>query len=230
MQSRRQPFRPVFRRHLAVVLAVAGLVAQLDVTSLQAQGPERFLVVTNWYATFTRTLQSSGAYTDTVGCVYNWSFSHASGISSQLKTLVLPLPGLDPEWSDVGRTNISLNLSIQDTSSQTCNAATDTVAASSGTAMNVLQWSSVRISLAATNYTLEPGYLVGPYNATVNGDPFPPSVLMWFPPVTNPIVEPLPTTGMVLQGSRRYALNQLTFKGVMNWWASFCATVPRARA
>lgn len=196
----------------AAVIVLSVVLSQFETSSRAAENPARFLAVTNWYATFTRTLQSSGTYNEPVTqCVYTWSFSHAGGISSQLKTLIPPLPGIDPVWSDAGSTNISLNFSLQDRGSQTCGDDTDTYEASGGPAMRVLQWCGLRISVAATNYTLEPGYLVGPYSGTVNGDPFPGSVVTWFPPSTNPIVEPLPASGMVLQGSRRYSLSQLDY-------------------
>src|SRR5437660_7764328 len=73
---------------MAVVLALGCVVlAQFGISSWGAEDPRRFLAVTNWYATFTRTLQSGGTYTEPgTGCVYTWSFSHAGGISSQLKT------------------------------------------------------------------------------------------------------------------------------------------------
>ena len=196
-----------------VAVTVLWLAFQVGITSWGADDPTRFLAVTNWQATFTRTLQSSGTYP--TPCVYSWSFSHSGGISSELKTLIPPLPGVDPVWSDVGNTNISLNFSIQDRSTETCGDDTNTYEASGGTSLRVGQSCSLTISVTASNYTLQPGYVVGPYTATVNGDPFPGSVVTWFPPVqliTNPIVEPLPASGMELQGSRRYSLGQLDYQ------------------
>ena len=208
-------FRRAFRARVAGLASLCVAIAQSVITAQGAEDPGRFLAVTNWYAAFTRTLQSGGTYTDTANCVYNWSFSHSGGISSQLKTLIAPLPGIDPVWSDAGDTNISWNFSIQDRGTQTCGDNTETYEASSGTSLKVGQWCSLTISVTATNYTLQPGYVVGPYSGTVNGDPFPGSVVTWFPPIqliTNPPVEPLPETGMVLQGSRRYSLNQLDYQ------------------
>ena len=192
---------------------LALVLAQFGITAWGAEDPRRFLAVTNWYATFTRTLQSSGTYTEpATKCVYTWSFSHGGDISSQLKTLIPPLPGVEPVWSDVGDTNIPLNVSIQDTGRQTCGDVTDTYEANDGPSMKVGQFCTLEIDLARTNYTLEPGYVVAPISGTVNGDRFPDTFLTWFPPFqlsTNPIVEPLPASGMILQGSRRYSLSQL---------------------
>src|SRR5216117_2567867 len=105
------------------------------------------------------------------------------------------VPRVAPDRIDAGNTNIPLNFSIQDRGSQTCGDHTDTYEASSGPSLRVIQFCTLEINVAATNYTLEPGYLVGIYTGTVNGDPLPGSVVSWFPPIqliTNPIVEPLP--------------------------------------
>ena len=187
-----------------VILAL--VLAKMGSTAWGAEDPARFLAVTTWEATFTRTLQSSGTYTDSVKCVYNWSFSHAGVISSQLE-LLFPLI-----WDDAGNTNVSVNLSIQDMGHRTCGDFTETYQASDGPSMMVMPGCGLEIDLARTSYRLKPGYVVGPISGTVNGDPFPDSFLIWFPPFqlfTNPIVEPLPASGMILQGSRRYSLSQL---------------------
>ncbi|PYJ84123.1 MAG: hypothetical protein DME22_13970 [Verrucomicrobia bacterium] len=187
-----------------VILAL--VLAKMGSTAWGAEDPARFLAVTTWEATFTRTLQSSGTYTDSVKCVYNWSFSHAGVISSQLE-LLFPLI-----WDDAGNTNVSVNLSIQDMGHRTCGDFTETYQASDGPSMMVMPGCGLEIDLARISYRLKPGYVVGPISGTVNGDPFPDSFLIWFPPFqlfTNPIVEPLPASGMILQGSRRYSLSQL---------------------
>src|SRR5947207_2397581 len=81
--------------------------------SAKADDPARFIAVTNWYGTFTRSLQSAGHAIDPGGCEDTWSFSHAGSISSRLPRMPT-FPGMDPSWNDVGSANRSLVYSIQD--------------------------------------------------------------------------------------------------------------------
>lgn len=173
-----------------------------------AEDPSRFLAVTNWHAAFTRTLQSSGTYTEG-SCIYKWSFSHSGQISSQLQYLP------EATWTDAGSTNVSVTISIQDSGSQTCGDSTITYQASAGNPMQVLQGCGLVIDVASTNYAFSPGYLLFPVKGTVDGSAYPDTGLMWAPPFQlflNPILEPLPASGMVLQGSRRYPLNTLDYQ------------------
>src|SRR5687767_14867762 len=52
-------------------------------SALRAEDPTRFLSVTNWYATFTRTLHSSGSGSG-AGCAIDWSFAHSGSVSTEL--------------------------------------------------------------------------------------------------------------------------------------------------
>ena len=189
----------------SIALLFMGAVLACDLYG--ADSPARFLTVTNWHATFTRTLSSEGQFTAPDGCVYQWNVSHSGTLRTELHSfIVLPL------WSDIGVTN-QLSFSLNDHSSQTCNDNTDNYA-STVPNPQAGNWTELRVDVAQTNYSLSIGYLVSVVESTVNGDPFPGSVVMWYPFMTNALVEPLPASGMVLEGRRAFLLRELPYESL----------------
>jgi hypothetical protein len=184
-----------------------------------SEDPTRFLAVTNWYATFTRTLRSAGVG-DGV-CHTEWSFSHSGEIKTELPLLpgihgIPGLPDIPPRWTDIGKTNQSLVFQLHDTGTETCGDESDVYRADAPGKMQVYQSAVLQLDTTATNYTLGLGYFVGPYDATVNGDPFPPTTLAWTAGSQGIITEPLPASGMILQGQRSYPVDQITvYDGIL---------------
>jgi hypothetical protein len=194
-------------RQFAQFAAVLFLLANLP-HAARAEDPARFQSVTNWYATFNRTLRSAGAG-EGPSCRAEWSFSHSFEIKTELK--VLPFFG----WTDIGKTNQSVYFQLHDTGTQTCGESEPTVYTAGDAKNQLLQAATLTISTNATNYSLGLGYFVT-YDGKVNGDPFPTSAIAWTIQSKGPIVEPLPETGMILKGRRSYSVNESTMlDGIM---------------
>src|SRR4051812_42699224 len=204
-------------RQLARIFAAVLFVSHV-IAVVAAEDPARFSTVTNWHATFTRTLRSSGAG-DGPSCGVEWSFSHSFEIKTELP--LLPFFG----WSDVGKTNQSLAVQLHDSGKQTCGESEPDVYSAGDTGTNKLsQWATLNVT--ATNYTVALGYFVS-YDGKVNGDPFPTSAIAWTIGSKGPIVEPLPETGMILQGRRSYLIDQNNlFDGILTIAASALSDSP----
>jgi hypothetical protein len=193
------------------LLAAAAFSLDHVVAAAEAEDPARFLAVTNWYATFTRTLRSAG-----VGdgiCHAKWSFSNSGEIKTELPLLpgihgIPGLPDIPPRWTDAGKTNQDVFFQLHDTGTEQCGDGEPTViVADDQEKTQIFQFATLAVDLTQTNYTLGLGYHVL-YDATVDGDPFPTSGVAWTVSSTGPIVEPLPATGMVLTGQRIYGIDE----------------------
>src|SRR5438874_1071942 len=83
---------------LTVVLALCGIATTFE--SRAAEDSARFMAVTNWHATFTRTLHANGSYTQADPPVtYAWSFNHSGFMTTEF-TPFLPSP-FQTTWTDL---------------------------------------------------------------------------------------------------------------------------------
>ena len=73
-----------------VSIVAWGFLISLGLTSRAAEDPTRFLFATNWFATFTHTLNENGSlnYIEPGGtrdnCAATWHFTHEITVSCQL--------------------------------------------------------------------------------------------------------------------------------------------------
>jgi hypothetical protein len=184
--------------------------------SLRADDPARFLAVTNWYATFSHTLDESGsfAYTDISGCAVAsiWNFHHSATVSFQMV----------PDPQTVGNPYVrrfiwlkdnSANFVVNDRFDQTTTCSGDvhhhswTVnnTGAAPTTTNV----SVLVNILGPMYDIDvQDFHIPVASVTSNdGNGFAgPDYVFWAPEFD--LTDSLPATGMTLQGSKSYSLNQ----------------------
>ncbi|HYV27659.1 MAG TPA: D-Ala-D-Ala carboxypeptidase family metallohydrolase [Candidatus Eisenbacteria bacterium] len=195
-----------------------GFYGAVIISDASAQeDPARFLVATNWNATFTRALHANGSYPSDM-LTYGWSFSHDGSFTTEFNFQIIN-SAFEGMWTDLLFTNRTLGFVMNDQVTQTSGGSTFVSEAHKSPSMRVDAGGSfLTVSVASNTYTLSAlGYGVKPYIRTDNGVPVDPGddPVHWFPHEANVngITEPLPTNGMVLEGRREYSLAQLELAG-----------------
>src|SRR5437762_4052542 len=128
---------------LTFVLAVCGITITFE--SRAAEDSARFMAVTNWHATFTRTLHSSGSYTQadpqadpSTSITYAWSFNHGGFMTTEF-TPFLPSP-FQTTWTDLLITPTrTLSYTITDSVTETSDTGSFVAEAHGGPSMRADQ-------------------------------------------------------------------------------------------
>ena len=190
----------------------------LSVIPCPADDPARFLTVTNWYATLSHTLNESGNldYTDPSGDMVSakWHYNRSITVSCQLRPD--PLTIGNPTFRNfVWKTNSNSSVLIDELFDQTTTSSDGTVTHHTSSVNDT--------SVAPTNFSLYVDTTNQNYGLVVEGAVIPVTSQVTYDSTVIPgqtqvswapdggATNPLPSTGMVLQGNKHYPMQQYYF-------------------